>query len=208
MALLDLHLSWAAVATPVPTGAQNARLYGVSCVSSTWCIAVGGWSANDNMQSGTMSLRWNGTTWTVLTTTPPPAGSAAPALTGVSCSSSSACTAVGGYGGEDFTSGAIIERWNGTTWALQSSPTPASALLSVACPTAVKCVAVGSAWATYSALANVWDGTTWTAQTRPASPGATGAQLQGVACLSATSCEAVGQQSASGLKTLADGYTG
>ena len=57
-----------------------------------------------------MAERWNGTAW-AMQSIPNPNGSGQ--LNGVSCTSASACTAVGYYGGYVT----LAERWNGTVRA-------------------------------------------------------------------------------------------
>ena len=102
-----------------------------------------------------LAERWNGTSWSVQTT-PEPEHSydLELKLLSVSCSESSACTAVGSY---DNTHGhgkePLIERWSGTEWKLEPSPSPTGhseaeetaqwELTGVACP-AYGCVTVGS----------------------------------------------------------------
>jgi hypothetical protein len=199
--------SWSTQTTPNPAGYGSAELSSVACTSATSCLAVGQWTDGPTIVYGTMTMSWNGTTWTLLTTAQPPAGPARPNLASVSCSSAAACTAVGGYGGIDGSSGSVIERWNGSTWTVQTNPSPAGDLHSVSCPTATKCVAVGESASGLAAYATVWNGTSWTAQSPPMMAGASNGGLQAVACLGATACEAVGYQYP-GPKTLADGYTG
>jgi len=115
-------------------------------------------------------------------------------LIAVSCSSASACTAVGNDENSSGSS-ALAERWNGSSWALQSAVNPpgdASVLLDgVSCPSATYCVAVGSngGGSTGTAVAESWNGSTWTAMS-PVSPA--GATLSAVSCTSASNCWAVG----------------
>ena len=72
-------------------------------------------------------------------------------LTAVSCASSSACSAVGGYGNSSGTQVALAERWDGTSWVIQPTPRlPGGAsllfgLTGVACTSATGCTAVGLA---------------------------------------------------------------
>jgi hypothetical protein len=83
-------------------------------------------------------------------------------LNGVSRASAADCTAVGDY----YRTGAgpqptLIERWNGTAWRVEPSPSigRASTLDSVSCPSATSCTAVGS-------LILGWNGLTWTVELR------------------------------------------
>jgi hypothetical protein len=102
-------------------------------------------------------------------------------LNGVSCASAANCTAVGDYyrtaAGPQPT---LIERWNGTAWRVEPSPSigPGSTLDSVSCPSATSCTAVGS-------LILGWNGLTWTVELR-SSP------FVSVSCAAPSSCMAVG----------------
>jgi hypothetical protein len=123
-------------------------------------------------------------------------------LAGVSCASSSSCTAVGDYTKRLGTTVTLAERWTGTRWSAQSTPSPegapSSALNAVACPSSSACVAVGSAVTrsgTVITLAERWDGTKWSIQATP-NPPAGGGILFGVSCSSASACTAVGASNA------------
>jgi hypothetical protein len=48
-------------------------------------------------------------------------------LLGVSCTSSTACIAVGYYKNSSEVVVPLAERWNGTEWKVQSTPNPAGA---------------------------------------------------------------------------------
>jgi hypothetical protein len=69
-------------------------------------------------------------------------------LAAVTCTSASACTAVGTYTASSGKGVTLAERWNGKSWKIQSSPNLAGALLSqlvgVACTSATSCTAVGT----------------------------------------------------------------
>jgi hypothetical protein len=83
--------------------------------------------------------RWNGTSWAIQTN-PTPEGSE---LEGVSCVSTTACTAVGYVG----TPEPLIERWNGASWSPMPAPNPAGStytwLESVVCTSTTECIANG-----------------------------------------------------------------
>jgi hypothetical protein len=91
----------------------------------------------------------------------------------------------------------LAEFWNGTTWSVVPSPSPApySQLSGVSCPTATSCVAVGSqgnAQATvFLTLAESWNGSSWTVVPSP-SYGPDLNFLAAVSCTSPTNCVAVG----------------
>jgi hypothetical protein len=102
-------------------------------------------------------------------------------LNGVSCVSAADCTAVGEYyrtaAGPQPT---LIERWNGTAWRVEPSPSTGrfSTLDSVSCPSAASCTAVGS-------LILGWNGVAWTVELR-SSP------FTSVSCAAPSWCMAVG----------------
>jgi hypothetical protein len=97
---------------------------------------------------------WDGSTWSKEPSATP--SQALGPLDGVSCPSSTACTAVGGQ---------LAERWDGSSWATQTVPTPPTGkgpvLLSVSCPSKSGCVAVGGYIANgykayYKPIAELW----------------------------------------------------
>ena len=55
---------------------------------------------------------------------PPSRAALASTLWAVSCTSATACTAVGYYATTSGASAALAERWNGTAWAVQPTPNP------------------------------------------------------------------------------------
>jgi hypothetical protein len=147
--------------------------------------------------------------WTVATT---PNASGDSYLNAVSCSSPTSCMAVG-YSHDGSSYQTLIESYDGTAWAIVSSPSPGSSynqLYGVSCTSATACVAVGGeeSASTEQTLIETWDGITWSVGTSP-SPGSTFNQLNGVSCASATSCVAVGEdQTGSAKQTLVETFDG
>jgi hypothetical protein len=180
--------SWSIQSTPNPAGEQYSELIGVSCSSATACTAVGEYH-NSSGAGGTLAESWDGSSWSIQST-PNPAGEQYNQLTGVSCFSPNACTAVGVSGGT------LAERWDGSSWSIQSTPNPAvgsGGLNRVSCSSATACTAVGQ----YSSsagmmLAEGWDGSSWSIQSVPSPTGVQGGELIGVSCLSTSTCTAVG----------------
>jgi hypothetical protein len=134
-------------------------------------------------------------------------------LDDVSCTSASRCEAVGGSASLDGP--LLAEVWNGTTWARQSVPAPVGGSLNaVSCTAADACEAVGSDMNSDDVLQPVaehWDGTAWRVQAIP-SPGGTDGDvvLYGVSCVTADTCEAVGQYTSNDTQplTLAEMWNG
>jgi hypothetical protein len=87
---------WAIQPIPTPVGAHGSGLLGISCTSAADCLATGAYYTTSSQAGPVLPLteRWNGSTWTILTT-PRPAGAVQTFLGGVSCTSPSACTATG-----------------------------------------------------------------------------------------------------------------
>src|SRR3954454_6749777 len=117
-------------------------------------------------------------------------------LFAVNCTSSTACTAVGSFTDSSGFDAPMAQRWNGTSWARQTTPNPSGAELNgVRCATTTVCVAVGSssnASGTQVTLVERWNGTSWSTETSPNPDGAVSSTLSGVTCTSASSCIAVG----------------
>src|SRR6185437_6219129 len=128
----------------------------------------------------------------------------------VSCASSSYCIAVGYYYSNE--SHPLVEKWNGSSWSLQSAPNPpeggaTDAMLSVSCVSSTSCVAVGKAGG--KPVVQSWNGTSWSSAVLAKPSGATTAALEGVSCISATACTAVGNFLESGIpRALAETWNG
>lgn len=172
---------WTALGTSNPRGATAARLDAVSCPSVSVCLATG-WFIDAAGRDHALAEGWNGRNRVI---EPLPRGVAS--LSGVSCASPNACTAVGG-------SGAV--RRIGTRWVRQVSPRRVR-LTAVSCWAARDCVAVGSAGDAVGA--ERWDGHRWMAQPVPdpcSEDSDCASYLSAVSCISATMCLAVGSVSA------------
>lgn len=191
---------WSIVAVPNPTGAKHSELRAVSCSSSMACTAVGSYE-NSAGTTVTLAERWNGSEWSVQST-PNPAEAKTAALAGVSCSSSTACTAVGSYENSAGTTAILAERWNGSAWSTQSAPSPAGTIYGglhgVSCASSTACTAVGVYATTRTvkgigyvrqSLAEGWNGTEWSVEAQPAFVHET--SLASVSCVS-MECVAVG----------------
>jgi hypothetical protein len=133
---------------------------GVSCVSRSFCLAVGagGPSAGPTV-APPFAERWNGSRWTLVTSGLPKHGP----LYGVSCVTSAFCLAVGQFddqpGPLSGTAGPLLESWNGSRWSRSTTPAvPAPqlspedpfpdpldpALLGISCVAQIGCTAIGA----------------------------------------------------------------
>jgi hypothetical protein len=207
--------SWTAEPTADPAaGATGVTLSGVSCTAADACTAVGSYvnSADDTV---TLAEAWNGTAWAIQPT-PNPAGSGESVLQAVSCTAADACTAAGYYVNSGTDTVTLAERWNGTAWAIQATPNPASSpdneLLGVSCSTPGRCVAVGYFISDQAAgtLAESWNGSSWAIRATPHPSGDIDASLASVSCTSAVACTAVGGYAspAQAGETLAESWNG
>ena len=132
---------WSLQRSPVFHSGGGATLFGVSCISRSFCIAVG-----TKGGYGSLRERWNGRRWSLQ-----PAAPENPSyyrLHDVSCTSSNACIAVGDrylYEGPLLPA---AERWNGTGWSIESVSRPSGAesmvLNGVSCLSSTACIVTGS----------------------------------------------------------------
>ena len=189
--------SWTIVSSPNTSTTQVHFLLGVACVSASDCWAVGYYFNGITSTYQTLIERWDGTSWAIVTS-PNTLDGQRNFLVNVTCVSASNCWAVGySYNGLTATNQTLIERWDGTSWAIVSSPntliTQNNFLLGVTCVSASACWAVGSyTGSEKQALIEHWDGTTWAIVSSPNTLAAESNFLLDVTCVSASECWAVG----------------
>ncbi len=218
--------TWQLQHAVAPPGATSNSLGAVSCVSASFCEAVGTHPDSAGNQVSLIEM-WNGQSWRI---------QASPLVAvSVSCVSANFCEAVG--------AGPSAEIWNGTSWQVQTRPGAGDVVpQEVSCATADFCMSAdgfdqidiwnGSAWSAGTAVpgfslitsisclsasfcevvgegpsgqnASAWNGTSWTAQTTP------GPTASAVSCTAATSCEAVGEitDQSGKVSTLAESWNG
>lgn len=168
--------------------ASNVTLKGVSCPTSTYCVAVG------STGGSALAEVWNGGSWSTTSGVVLPTGGSSYQLKSISCVSSTWCLTVGTY---VTSSGnrAIASRWDGSlwhgvanlTWAVGTSPVA----YGVSCVSTTQCFAVGTS--SGQPFADVYDGVTpWTSMPLGVPSGATGGALRGISCVSSFNCEASG----------------
>jgi len=132
-----------AVVVPSPNpGTSGNVLSSVSCVSVSFCVAVG----YQDSGSGYLTLveQWNGSVWSTVTSPNP--STSDNSLYSVSCVSVSFCVATGyQYSGSGYLT--LVEQWDGTSWSTETSPSPgtnSNVLSSVSCVSVSFCVATGN----------------------------------------------------------------
>ena len=192
---------WSVVPSPNAPSYLADDLTGVSCTGPSACTAVGYADSNGSLDH-TLIESWNGSVWSIVPSPNTP-DNQPNYLTAVSCSSSTACTAVGidaVDGAEDQT---LIESWNGSVWSIVPSPDTSSiqndTLGGVSCSSPSVCTAVG----TYTpddpnqstialTLIEVWDGSVWSIVPSPDPSPTQYNSLHSVSCLGPSACTAVG----------------
>lgn len=174
-----------AVSSPVT---KQGTLRGVSCVSATFCMAVGWYNPTDGEQP--LSEMWDGTAWSIIPTPPTQLVTNGSGLNAVSCSSATSCVAVGG---------GLIESWNGSIWSLSANPDTSDAMLfGVSCTSPKACVVVGNSIVsgTHTVIESLAAGI-WSVMPSPNAPNVSSNNfLNAVSCVTSAYCVAVGQYNA------------
>jgi len=175
----------------VPSG-----LSGVAAVSATDAWAVG--TSGSQMSHGqTLIEHWDGAHWQIVKSPNP--GSIYNSLYAVTAVSATNVWAVGYYVNTTGVTQTLTEHWNGTSWSVVKSPSPASMnneLFSVAAVSATDVWAVGfitrnsANGPVEQTLIEYWNGTSWSVVKSPNV--GTSPVLNGVAAVSATDAWAVG----------------
>jgi hypothetical protein len=140
---------------------------------------------------------WDGSGWSIQSTLDVIPGAL---LNGVACAHSSVCVSVGVNSLEGGQTTSFAEIGGAPGWAASTPGVPSGSYLSplagIACPSATRCIAVGQrGYATRPVdllLAEIWNGTHWTIRNPPNPSGGFDNELNGISCISTTSCIAVG----------------
>ncbi len=162
-------------------GLPHAGLVGVSCPSSSFCMAVG--SFGSGFSTGGFFERFNGRSWRRIDV------QRGTIWLAVSCLSESFCLAVG----TDPGTRVAAARWNGRGWsavgafspppsAVEPGANPGEGLQSLSCATRGDCWAVGYAYG--KTLVEHWNGRSWSRSTAAVRNG----NLISVGCSSAGDC--------------------
>jgi hypothetical protein len=203
---------WTIVRARLPAGAIQGGFNDVSCSSARACTAVGDYDINPR-QTNILVERWNGSRWSIQPAPDQP-GLPVSLLSGVSCASAHACTAVGESGSPSNGSSrpfVMVEHWNGSRWSIQPTPSAGGLegfLAGVSCTAPAACTAVGGGAQGHPRVER-WNGRVWRIQHTPEVPSADQAFFSAVSCTSATACNAVGTDgTAAALFPLAQGWNG
>jgi hypothetical protein len=167
-------IEWAVVASPNIGSADNL-LEAVAASSPNDVWAVGSYDTGAGGAIQTLAEHWDGATWTIVPT--PNAAPSGSFLHAISATSPGSAWAVGaGYSPAVEGLQTLVERWDGSAWAIVPSPNlgPAANVL-----TGVAGISDTDAWAVGYAngtadivpLALHWDGVGWSTSALPDAPG-------------------------------------
>ncbi len=177
--------AWSLAPTPASPGDADG-LIGVSCTTPTNCMAVGASAENlipaalPHLESPVPSASGPGAF-----------GFGAPGLQANARSNADDPHA-------PLSSEVLAEQWNGSAWtvspALAPAGTTAPEFLAVSCAGSGFCMATGIDVGTLlSPFAEEWSGGSWTQTSLPPSPSGDSSILEGISCISPTSCTSVGE---------------
>jgi Dockerin type I domain len=137
--------AWSIASSPNSLPAQNNYLFASTCASASNCRAAGYYNVPGAGVAQTLIEHWDGTAWTI-ESSPNVSSTQNNAFFGLTCPTASDCWAVG-YNSASGAIQTLIERWDGSSWSITSSPNTApsqqNVLNSVACSSAYDCWAVG-----------------------------------------------------------------
>ncbi len=137
LGLTAAELVWNGASWSMPdVSAALPPVGGLSCASSTFCMAA----------AGNTYSQWNGSSWSDI---PVAASSEDDATNALTCVSTTFCVSVGTRDGHEtgYINQSLVKEWNGTSWAYvpsaDASTTGDNGLSGVSC-TSVTCIAVGT----------------------------------------------------------------
>ena len=202
---------WMIVASPDAVGVPNSDLGGVACSSPTACWTVGASNTNRGSDDQTLIEKWDGTSWSIVTSQNATTNDD---LADVTCTSAASCWAVG-YANNGTNYLTMIEFWNGTSWSIVSSQNVSSTdnfLGAVSCVSASDCWTVGqSGTSLYQTLAEHWDGLSWTIASTLNPVTSQDNVFQDVTCSASNDCWGVGYSAPHGsnnAQTLTEHWDG
>jgi hypothetical protein len=203
--------------TAPPVSQQSGSLTAISCGGPRACMAVGYYTTGQTGDQAALAESWNGHRWSIVRT-PNPGPSFGTVLSAVSCPSAGVCVAAGTWTNSDGQSYPLAERWQGGRWSISAMANPVTStqtvLTGVACTAAAACIAVGYFANPYftQTLAEAWNGKSWSVQRTQNVPNPTSSvwgQLNGIWCVSAKACTAVGDYEGTvNQSTLAESWNG
>ena len=176
---------WKMEALSLPRRLRFGTFADISCASATFCVAVGTEGVSVYVSRSPYGELWDGRTWTTEPMASPVKQDVT--LAGVSCTSRSACVAVGvRYLSPGLRRAGFAQRWDGHEWLTIRSPKvgPSGLSSGVACMSATACMTGGRP---NGPGAQLWNGRRWIPQVIPVPSGIV-AYPRSVPALTAVSC--------------------
>lgn len=137
---------WSVEPMPRVAGQPDAQLAGVACSGARSCTAVG-FFTNVTGIDVMLAEHWNGARWAQQNPRYP-RGARSVQFSGVSCASSTSCTAVGSFNDPEGSEAMLAERSHGGRWTIERTPAftgfTSTSLGAVSCASATTCTGVGS----------------------------------------------------------------
>ena len=207
--------SWSQDTSPNPAGTGDNSLYGVSANtgSSGDVWAVGDHTLPSSSVGSTLIERWNGSSWSIVSSPNPGGTLGEDHLRAVSTLDSTHAWAVGYYTGSGGYNSMILS-WDGSSWTQDTSQNPDASynvLFGVAAGADDDVWAVGYKGSPSSSalLTEHWNGTSWSAVAAPLPRSTISAQFRSVTYITSDNVWAVGYYTDStGRKTLAENWDG
>ncbi|HUS14263.1 MAG TPA: hypothetical protein VM536_04505, partial [Chloroflexia bacterium] len=202
-------VSWTIVPSP-NAGTGDNYLQAVSARATDDVWAVGQYRPTPGANLQTLILHWTGSAWSIVAS-PNGSGAVNNSLLGVTAVAANDAWAVGYFTTAIFPYRTLILHWNGTSWAVASSPNPGfgGALSGITAVSATDVWAVGAYASSLTAINTLivhWTGGSWTQVTSPSS-GSTSA-LAAVAPVAANDIWAVGVYSNTRYLPLTEHWNG
>ena len=196
-----LGSTWILESIPTLSGIDSSVFSGVSCALPRNCEAVG-YTVSTRTHPNVLPLveQWNGNSW-AHAAVPLPTNATWAVLTAVSCPKADSCFAVGGFIGRGINAQEqpLVERWNGSVWAVVAAPNPhaenGSDFTGIDCLAPTTCEVVGDynyADVAQSVFAYGYASGSWTSQPQVNPVGQELNSDASVSCASVTACNSVG----------------
>lgn len=202
--------SWTAEQAPLPGNVvgpgvdlDHAGVNAVSCASASSCTAVGYYSDASEHEQGLL-LTMSGGSWSP-EEAPLPAGATSgdPGVDAgqVWCSPASFCLAASQYQDSSGNTDSELLTLSGGSWTAEQAPVPAggsaadpASISGMSCASSSSCFAVGgyTGASAGEGLLLTWSDGTWTPARAPLPSSASGGDLSGISCPSASYCAASG----------------
>jgi len=190
--------AWSVLPTANPGSSSTDYFTSVSCVSASWCVAIG-----LSPQGLLFEETFDGSSWSVVSMPSLPQNEPY----SVSCTSVTMCVAVGQWAPSGSPWEPLIEMWNGSAWSVSSTaPTPGQSqeLYDVDCLSTTSCIATGLIYGSNptTPLVFEYNGTSWYPVGAPTMPAGSSGALLGVTCLGGWDCVTAGGGTSSGTGAL------